>query len=190
MNTKDITIIIPTLNRPSLVDAVQSVLNQSDEHWKLIVVGDGVKPTVTSDDPRIKWFEDKKHGSAGEIRNVGIHLARTEWVGFLDDDDVLMEDYVKQWCFQHKDHEMLIYQMMNRNNVTGGHFPISVFQDVKYGNIGMNFAIKKKHIIEVGGFEAEYPGFNEDWALIEKVTKNVEPFWLDYLGYYVRPKES
>ena len=35
------------------------------------------------------------HGSAGFVRNIGMSLVKTPWIGFLDDDDKLLPNYVE-----------------------------------------------------------------------------------------------
>ena len=55
-------------------------------------------------DGRIKIIEIEKSGldvnSAGNVRNKGIKHADTEWLAFVDDDDMLHEKYIE--CFNEK----------------------------------------------------------------------------------------
>ena len=97
-----ITFFIPTINRPSLGRAIDSLYAQTSEEWKAIIIYDGVEPTEDYSSNKIKILQINKSGSckgingqAGLVRNVGINKADTEWVGFLDDDDVLDKNYVK-----------------------------------------------------------------------------------------------
>lgn len=98
-----ITFIIPTIGRGSLAGTIDSLLGQSEPDWKAIVVYDGVAPTALSQDPRISIAQvsktggpkDDGNGRAGYVRNHGIKLAHTEWIGFVDDDDIIEPSYVR-----------------------------------------------------------------------------------------------
>ena len=89
-------LVIPTHRRPRLVSqAVESALRQSRPFDQLIVIPDGL------DDPAIdaiaalpvELHPIEKAGVAA-ARNAGIAHAETDWVCFLDDDDLLHPDYL------------------------------------------------------------------------------------------------
>lgn len=94
-----ITFIIPTIGRTSLINTIASLINQTVPYWKAIIVFDGIEPTIQLKDPRIKCIEIRKsgegHNSAGNVRNEGIKWVNTEWVGLLDDDDIISSRYVE-----------------------------------------------------------------------------------------------
>ncbi len=91
------SVIIPTYNRRQLVaEAVASVLAQQGlarTDWELIVVDDGSTDS-TADDlvsrfgcaVRIERLQTRCGVSTA--RNVGVALARGEWLAFLDSDDL------------------------------------------------------------------------------------------------------
>lgn len=89
-----VTVIIPTHNRPDEVRrAVRSVLAQTREDWRLIVVDDGSDVPVTPDvtgtgDPRVTILRLDPAQGVSNARNAGLELADTPWVAFLDDDDL------------------------------------------------------------------------------------------------------
>jgi len=91
-------LIIPTHRRPDLVvQAVESGLRQTRPFNQVIVVPDGV------DDDAIAALAGlpvevraiEKAGVAA-ARNAGVEHAWTEWVCFLDDDDLLHPDYLER----------------------------------------------------------------------------------------------
>jgi glycosyltransferase involved in cell wall biosynthesis len=87
-----LSVIIPTYNRPGMVcRSVQSVLDQTYTDLEVIVVdgsdNDDTRKKITSlSDDRIKYFKVENR-SAANSRNIGIKLARGEFIGFNDDDD-------------------------------------------------------------------------------------------------------
>lgn len=88
-----ISTIIPTLNRPQIVErAVKSVLAQTFNEIEVIVIIDGpdeATRVVLSkiDDPRLRVVELPLNQGASGARNAGIFEAAGEWIAFLDDDD-------------------------------------------------------------------------------------------------------
>ena len=96
-----ITFIIPTIGRSTLRRTLQSLQDQTNQNFKCIVVFDGIDPTITVDDNRFKIIKTNKLGqgrnSAGLVRNEGMKLVNTEWIGFVDDDDTLSNTYVDKF---------------------------------------------------------------------------------------------
>lgn len=88
-----VSIITPTYNRPEwLGEAIASVLAQSFEDWEMLVVDDGSEPSAQSvvdsfNDTRLRCLR-LNHVGRSAARNHGLELARGEYVGFLDDDDL------------------------------------------------------------------------------------------------------
>jgi Glycosyl transferase family 2 len=85
-----VTTVIPTYRRPeSLPAAVRSVLAQTVSDQRVIVVDDGGGglPELP-DDPRLIAVSLARNTAVlGVVRNVGIRLADSEFVAFLDDDN-------------------------------------------------------------------------------------------------------
>lgn len=94
MPAPEVTVIIPTHNRPEAVRrAVASVIAQTCTAWQAIVVDDGSRAPVTSrtlrtDDPRISIVRHDLARGVAHARNAGLDRAATDWVAFLDDDDL------------------------------------------------------------------------------------------------------
>jgi len=90
------TLIIPTHRRPGfVVQAVDSALRQERAFDRIIVIPDGL------DDPAPDALaglpvdvHPVAHGGVSAARNAGLALADTDWVCFLDDDDLLHPAYL------------------------------------------------------------------------------------------------
>ena len=93
-------VIIPTHNRPQLViQAVDSVLGQTYPATEIIVIVDGPDPRVTDGlgDRQVTVIEQVQSGEAG-ARNTGLNRAATEWVCFLDDDDLWHPEHLAKFA--------------------------------------------------------------------------------------------
>jgi glycosyltransferase involved in cell wall biosynthesis len=142
-----VTFIIPTIGRPSLNKAVDSLLKQKNKNWKCIILFDGVEEKIFNDERIITKKIDKlgtfgkNHGNAGFVRNKGIELANTEWIAFLDDDDTLNENYV-DWLslYISKGYEMVLFRM---KTIKGKIIPSITNNDIIINDAGISFAYKK-----------------------------------------------
>ncbi len=87
-----ISVIIPTYNRKkSLIQAIQSVLEQTHTTYEVIVVDDGstdlTEAVIAEQFPEIK-YHSQPHQGVSAARNLGISLAQGQWLAFLDSDDL------------------------------------------------------------------------------------------------------
>lgn len=88
--------VVVTYKRPKeLVEAVESALAQNFKDLVVVVVDDGGGLTgELPDDPRLVAVSLSRNcASLGVVRNVGMGLAQSEFVAFLDDDN--------QWAPEH-----------------------------------------------------------------------------------------
>jgi len=95
-----VSVVIPTYNRAGFIlEAIESVLNQSCGDFELIVIDDG-----STDGTReiLKPFSDRltycyqEHAGISRARNRGLSLVRGEYVAFLDSDDLWKRDKLER----------------------------------------------------------------------------------------------
>lgn len=98
-----ISIIVPVYNvEKYLGNCIESVQNQSYKYWELILVDDGspdkcgeICDEYASHDERIVVVHQPNGGQAN-ARNHALDKCKGEYVTFLDSDDFLHQDYLKQ----------------------------------------------------------------------------------------------
>ncbi len=96
------SVILPVFNRAHcVVESIESVMRQSFSDWELIAVDDGssdnsleVLKEFAECEPRIKVIHQDNKGSSG-ARNSGMRAAEGEYILFLDSDDCLVPDAMK-----------------------------------------------------------------------------------------------
>ncbi len=88
------SIIVPTYNSSKTIKkTIRSVILQSFKRFEIIVVDDGSLDNSVSklkefNDRRIKTFKITKSGGPARPRNFGIHNSKSNWICFLDSDDL------------------------------------------------------------------------------------------------------
>jgi glycosyltransferase involved in cell wall biosynthesis len=93
-NRIDVSVVIPTRNRWKTLKrrALRAALIQQQVRMEVIVVDDGSEMPIPDipalDDPRVRLIRLPRHAGVGPARNAGIGQARSDWIAFLDDDDM------------------------------------------------------------------------------------------------------
>ena len=91
-----VTTVIPTYRRPEqLAAAVRSALDQTVREHRVIVVDDGAGLPPLPEDPRLEALSLSRNCAVlGVVRNVGIRLADSPYLAFLDDDNTWEPDHL------------------------------------------------------------------------------------------------
>jgi hypothetical protein len=93
--------VIPTIGRPELARAVQSVLDQVFEadDFEVIVVNDSGRPLSEASwqqSARVQIIDTNRHERC-VARNAGAAIAKGKYLHFLDDDDWLLPGALEAW---------------------------------------------------------------------------------------------
>lgn len=103
MEEKKVSLVIATYRREeTLKRAVESALAQSYANLDVVVVDDNadekwnrIVADIVGSYPSIVYIRNKENKGSAESKNIGIRAAHGEYVTFLDDDDVYLENKVK-----------------------------------------------------------------------------------------------
>jgi len=93
-----ISIIIPTYNNTNkLENAVNSILKQSVPNLEIIIIDDSLNGRASKviekiNHPAIKYYKNSKNQGTTLSRIRGIELSRGDYLGFLDDDDIALNN--------------------------------------------------------------------------------------------------
>jgi len=87
-----VSVVIPTFNRCALIGAtLDSVLAQSHPAAEIVVVDDGstdsTENLIRRQYPSVRYIKIPNSGPPG-ARNVGVAATQSEWIAFLDSDDL------------------------------------------------------------------------------------------------------
>jgi glycosyltransferase involved in cell wall biosynthesis len=181
-HTPDISVVIPVFNGARFIhDAIQSVLDQTCPVIEIIVVDDGSTDTTRDVVQRmggavpIRYhFQDNQGPSVA--RNLGVSLASSPWVAFLDADDVWLPSKIAvaaahvqahpESSFLYSDVEHV--DAANRPRTAGSSQLDRDFHAILFHDQPVAFPstvlIRKEVFLRAGGF-APSLRFAEDWHL-------------------------
>ena len=153
--------IIPTIGRDTLERAVISVT--SNRACAIIQQG----------------------GTAGDNRNKGMKEAegvKAQWITFLDDDDYYNED----WGLElNDDYDIVILKMQQ-----GGVIVPDATDELRFGNVGINFALNMNRIKWEDLPKFDNDGEGEDWRFLEQLLEKYPKVKITKDIYYVAPSRS
>jgi|688.fasta_scaffold04259_20 glycosyltransferase involved in cell wall biosynthesis len=119
-----IGVVIPTFNRPDLLDiALKSLQAQSYQNWKAVVINDLSSvdyqsvELVFSEDSRIRFFTRASNGGVNQACNTGLdQLAAdgdVDFIAIMDDDDTYALDFFEAAVVQIHAHPEYSWFMSN-----------------------------------------------------------------------------
>lgn len=110
-----ISIITPVYNvEKYLSRCIKSIINQSFKDWELILLDDGstdlsgiICDNYQKTDKRIKVIH-KQNTGVSATRNLGIDIAKGEYITFIDSDDWIEIDYLAKMYYKIKEMNVLL----------------------------------------------------------------------------------
>ncbi len=142
MEKVDLSIVIPVYNSEKYIKkCIDSVLNQTFDHFELILVDDG-SSDASSDiidsyldvDSRIRVIHQDNKGAIS-ARNAGLQNARGEYITFIDSDDWIDSDmYLKMMNHVYQNNSDIVAcgfteEWGDKTFIRGNSFPTGAYKD-------------------------------------------------------------
>jgi len=188
------SVVVTTYNDGEFLKrSLPSIINQSQKPLEIIIVDDGSDNNLAetlantfigySDIPII--YEKKENGGPSSARNLGIKIAKGEYILFLDSDDELLgeslewrqktldslgKNYASVYCSSincFKNNKKIIDEVNETNGEIDGCL-VGRKKGVPGGS--PNHFFRKKILMESNGYH-ESLKFNEDFELILRISK-------------------
>lgn len=210
LSDTEVDIVMPVYNREKTVgNAIESVLNQTHKNFRLIIVDDGSRDGT--EEICRKYLNDERvvyhkvlHGGISRALNAGISLATAKYIARQDSDDEWMPwhlDFLLSELEQNENLDIIGSKVdadkaklqggikrNNFNNLSGE----ELWLKLAYKNMFNHSTViyKKSVVIEAGGYDPVYDGF-EDWHLWARmVTKDNALVMNTLTAYYGLPEED
>jgi len=171
--------VIPARDSKASLDVIVSAINNQKLLPREIVivdssVGDDIQELDNnSDDALPIVYHREKKAYPGKARNIGVDLANSDWIAFLDSKTIPDEDWLERY-----EHLVQAYNAVAVFGVTKfkAESPFQkTLRAATYGKIGHHTVpgtlIKKKVFIDSGGF-LEHVRMGEDIEWRERLIKN------------------
>lgn len=190
-----VSVTLPTYNRAYILKrAIDSVLFQTYKNIELVIIddfsSDNTKEIVKSyKDKRIRYLQNIKNLGGAESRNVGIKVAKGDYIAFQDSDDEWLPNKLEKQMgilTTNSDEVGAIYCNLKRE---GGqkntiYAPRTVQGYIYRELLCANFItlpsliIKKQCLEKVGLFDPNLPRL-QDWDLLLRLSKQYEIIYSD-----------
>lgn len=191
-----VSIIMPTKNRMALIGAaIQSVISQTHQNFELIVVDDGGTDETEEviagfGDTRIRYLKQEQSGGVSKARNIGLSVARGDWVFFLDSDNAWRHDMV-ELCLKHA----------HKRTLSAGYCAADLLDDngkckaVLYADFDYESCVRENYI-DLNCFFVRWEGqftslrFDEnlkrlvDWDFIMKIAAHTRVIGAPFVGVH------
>lgn len=179
-----VSIIITTYcGEKTIKKAIESILKQSYQNFEILVVDDNFLSSNASNktkevlvklnDNRIRYFQTG-HYNGARARNIGIKEAKGEYISFLDDDDIYLENRLEmcvETLQQHGEYDgvytgVIIMQQSGRITECiipkrSGSLQKELLCNRNLIGSGSNIFLRKKAIEDTGLFDENFMRFQD-----------------------------
>lgn len=186
-----VTVVVPVWNRADLIaETLESVASQTFTDWECIVVDDGstdatreVVRRFIDRDPRFRYVW-QENSSAANARNHGLQMAASQFVAFLDSDDLFPPDKLA-WqveALQNNSQAVLVYGdtfQFRNGDLNCGSVYLDQIRDKPAGRAFEKLIccssiyaplVRTEAMRRLGGFDTTLPSA-EDWDMWLSLSK-------------------
>lgn len=191
MHSPKVSVVVPTYNRPDLLqDALKGLAVQEGIDFDVVVINDaGVDVTDVVGRFKgffpVKYVNLKENGRLPHARNVGITNSEGEYIAYLDDDDVFLPGHLANLvqALDTRPEVGLVYSdaILEKQEVVGGEY-VTVAERVLAQDYDRSIMLhdsficpsavmhRRECVERVGGFDEAMRWCYEDWDFWLKVN--------------------
>ncbi len=135
-----ISVIVPIYNTASFIErCVNSILSQSFNNIEIILVNDGsvdnsemICRSLSVNNKKIKYYY-KDNGGAASARKYGVEQAMGEWITFVDSDDTLPPDALKNLIqYITEDYDIIVGTLLKQGRPFQHKIETTILDNDKY----------------------------------------------------------
>ncbi|WP_164876115.1 glycosyltransferase family 2 protein [Falsirhodobacter deserti] len=196
-----VSIIMPTFNRAHTIgDAIQSVLDQTYDHFELLICDDASEDKTADvikqfDDSRVRYMQFAKSNGAG-TRNKGLRFARGEVIAYLDSDNLWNPHFldVMLRALLAQPGNSIAYCGYLDTETFGAKVTLQALSHPPFNPIALsarnfmdlNTIVHRRHVYDwLGGFDPDLPRL-QDWDLMLRYSSVFRPVFVDHTLVYYR----
>ncbi len=179
-----VSIIVRTKDRPTLLrEALESLAAQTHRPLEVVVVNDGgqdveeIVSSYTSSFDHLQYLVHEKNRGRAAAANTGLAAAKGEFVGLLDDDDLLLPEAIKTLLWYTRVAgaaygKVEIIKKGPDKEETLGLFEMPFSREALFINNYIptcGFIFRRELALKIGGFDEEF-ALLEDWDFIFRLA--------------------
>ena len=185
-----------------IFETANSILNQTFPYWEWIIMDDGSNEEGSKEtfeeleklDSRIHVYHQKNAGRL-EARDNAIKKAKCELIFVLDSDDMIDKTYLECAYFTMLTNPDATWAYADTVTFDGQNFlwkkVFDCEQEKRENILPVCSLIKKKALLEVGGYGAVDKDVHEDWHLwLRMIEKGYYPVRMNFYGFWYRQKKE
>lgn len=175
----EVGVVIPLYDKAPFIRAtLESVLAQSHPAKEILIIDDGSTDegsiiVRSFGDPRIRLIQQSKQGP-GQARNRGIKESQSEWIAFIDADDLWLQDHLAELARLSRIDSDVSFLSTSYREVDERAMPCEPeslrvepqdFFSVPAGRrtiCASNVAVRTELLRTLGGFGSDWPGEDVD----------------------------
>lgn len=211
-NNPLVSIVIPTYNHAHFLEyALQSVLDQTYTNWEVIII-DNHSQDETDEvvgrfkNSKVKLLKIHNNGVIAASRNMGVNVAKGEWIAFLDSDDRWAPNKLQVCLANSNDNVQLIYHdleivrdhqdIFQRKNIKSRQLKNPILIDLLVnGNVISNSSVVvRKRLLDQIGDINENPKMiaAEDYNFWLRAAQITNHFYYipEILGFYIHHNQG
>lgn len=204
-----ISVVVPVYNiEKYIVSCISSIVAQEYRDFELLLVDDGSKDNSIAlaedylkDQDAVYRIIRKENGGLASARNEGLKNAKGDYVVFIDGDDCITKDFLKELSKNIGDHDFSFCAFTfvksqeisedddDKKTVFDKETLLNTFLKRTISFVVPSMLFKKSFLIDNGLFFDEQLRFSEDQPFIWKVILHSETsiyLYRKMYGYYVR----
>ena len=172
-----VSVVVPAYRTPELFlrQMIESLIGQTYGNWELCIANGSPEDTsmqkvleeYSQKEKRVRWVDLKENLGIAENTNAAFSMAKGEFVGLLDHDDLLAPNALYEVVSKLNGHENAEVVYTDEDKVTADlkeHFQPHLKPDfnldlLRSNNYICHFFVAKRSLVEkVGGFRREFDG--------------------------------
>lgn len=183
-----VSFVIPTHNRAAVLkDCLESVVNQTYNNLEVLVIDDNstdntleILEAYKSKYSFFKYFKNTGNGG-NAARNLGIELAKGDYIAFMDDDDICelyrIEKQMKAVFESNYEYNFIVSGFTVFNSTGKTTEVIDYLKPMQSLGFTVRWLVKKKLLTETGGFDLEQPAL-QDVEFFWRLKKKAKIFFI------------
>jgi glycosyltransferase involved in cell wall biosynthesis len=205
--------------RTHVIEAIESVLAQTVPVTEIVIVDDGSSDdsvTVIQNYISTNGISEKfvnlvvqENAGQGSARNAGAHLARSPFIGFLDQDDTWTPTHVEKlvevmgqepslgWAYTDfnefdEQNRFIRRRFLAKHDYSPPPSSLFGFIDQDLMMLPSSALIRRSAFLEVGGFDPQFRGYEDDDLFIRLLLAGWDFAYLgeSLLNYRIHPNNS